>query len=55
MNRFPKVCDGCGDDISSTGKASTMSRFNTDIICMDCKEKERKHPTRALWCTAGSS
>jgi hypothetical protein len=21
-----------------------MSKFNTDIICMDCKDKEREHP-----------
>jgi len=24
--------------------AHTMSRFNTDLICMDCEEKEKKHP-----------
>jgi hypothetical protein len=21
-----------------------MSKFNLDIICMDCKQKERNHP-----------
>jgi len=21
-----------------------MSRFNTEIICLDCEEKEKKHP-----------
>lgn len=21
-----------------------MSKFNEDIICIDCKDKERKHP-----------
>ena len=23
---------------------TTMSRFNTDIICVDCETKERAHP-----------
>lgn len=23
---------------------TTMSKFNTDIICMECKDKERAHP-----------
>jgi hypothetical protein len=23
---------------------SIMSRFNTDEICMECEEKEKKHP-----------
>jgi hypothetical protein len=22
----------------------TMSKFNTQLICMDCKKKEREHP-----------
>lgn len=23
---------------------SIMSRFNTDVICLDCEERERRHP-----------
>lgn len=34
------VCQRCGKQTSVT----TMSYFNTDIICMDCDEKERQHP-----------
>ena len=34
-----KTCDRCGNDL---GPARIMSMYNTDIICMSCKEKERK-------------
>lgn len=27
--------------------ATIMSKFNTDIICMECKDKERQHPDYA--------
>lgn len=37
------VCVRCG----ATNGVTTMSKFNTDIICMECKEKERKHPKYA--------
>lgn len=36
-------CDRCG----AKGRATIMSKFNTDIICCgpgSCKEKERAHP-----------
>jgi hypothetical protein len=33
-------CDRCGKEDCAT----TMSMFNTDTLCMDCKAKERKHP-----------
>ena len=33
-------CDRCSTDVDVT----TMSYFNEEIICMDCDEKERKHP-----------
>jgi len=33
-------CKRCGKDKG----AFTMSRFNTDRICMDCQEKEKAHP-----------
>ena len=35
-------CDRCGADLSTTGY--TMSRFNTDTICLDCEDAERRHP-----------
>lgn len=34
-----KYCDRCGTSLM--GKARTMSMFNTDCICTDCKDKER--------------
>ena len=35
------ICDRCGKRL---GPARIMSMYNTDIICMDCKEKESKRP-----------
>lgn len=34
-------CDRCNH---STNNVTTMSKFNKDVICMPCKEDERKHP-----------
>ena len=34
------LCDRCGGKL----KVRTMSRFNTDCICMKCAEEERNHP-----------
>jgi len=34
-------CDRCGE---STNNMTTMSMFNEDIICMDCKKKEKEDP-----------
>lgn len=31
-----KVCDRCGAKL----KHRIMSMFNTDVICLDCKDKE---------------
>ena len=36
-------CNRCGKETAVT----TMSRFNTEIICMDCLAKEKKHPKYA--------
>ncbi|OQA85947.1 MAG: hypothetical protein BWY31_01566 [Lentisphaerae bacterium ADurb.Bin242] len=36
-----KNCDRCGKPFDG---ARTMSRFNTDCICMRCAEDERNHP-----------
>lgn len=33
-------CQRC----SKETRATTMSRFNTQILCMECLEKEEKHP-----------
>ena len=39
MDKFftQRHCDRCGGDLKS---GRTMSMFNRDCICMDCKEKE---------------
>jgi hypothetical protein len=34
-------CDRCGEP---TNNITTMSMFNEDVICMNCKEKEKKDP-----------
>lgn len=34
-------CDRCG---KPTGGTTTQSMFNEDVICMICKEEERKDP-----------
>lgn len=34
------ICDRCGEETTST----TMSYFNTDIICPKCDDRERTHP-----------
>lgn len=34
-------CDRCG---LPTNNSTTMSIFNTDVICNSCKDKERKDP-----------
>lgn len=39
MNK--STCDRCG---GSTNNTTTMSMFNMDVICMDCKEEEKKDP-----------
>jgi len=39
LNRRPQ-CDRCGKEMY----AEIMSRFNTDIICSGCSERERSHP-----------
>ncbi len=43
MDKFfsQKYCDRCGGDLSS---GRIMSMFNTDCLCMKCKEKERLLP-----------
>ena len=33
-------CERCG----KAGLATIMSTFNTDLICLGCKEQEKRHP-----------
>ena len=35
-----QTCERCHDNSPS----HVMSMFNTDMICMKCKKKEKKHP-----------
>jgi len=37
---YPNVCDRCSGPLP----VSTMSRFNTEMCCMACIDKERAHP-----------
>ena len=39
MNK--SICDRCGEP---TNGVTTMSIFNEDVICMSCKDKEKKDP-----------
>lgn len=41
MSMHREFCDRCG---KPTNNLTIMSMFNNDIICMDCKEAERKLP-----------
>ena len=43
MDRFYTVskCDRCGGSLEG---GRIMSMFNTDCLCMKCKEEERKRP-----------
>jgi hypothetical protein len=34
-------CDRCGGDLT---KDRTMSAFSQEVICMDCKDKEKQDP-----------
>jgi hypothetical protein len=42
MNK--STCDRCGE---STNGVTTMSMFNEDIICMNCKQDEKNDPEYA--------
>ena len=47
-----KKCQRCGGTLKN---GFTTSMFNTDTICLDCKEKERKHPLYKEACDAESN
>ncbi len=43
MNDFfaKKNCDRCGGELK---EGRILSMFNTQVLCLQCKEKETKHP-----------
>lgn len=43
-----KHCDRCGKNLT----VRTMSILNTDVLCMECKEEETKHPAYKKACEA---
>ncbi len=43
MSNLIERCARCGRQIA----VSIVSRFNTDVICMECSYKERAHPQYA--------
>jgi hypothetical protein len=52
-------CDRCGEPLA--GKGHTMSKFNTDVVCFDCKRDEQEAPgykaadeVEANHCRAGN-
>ena len=40
MMMMSNVCNRCREEVTVT----TMSYFNEDTICMECKKQERAHP-----------
>lgn len=44
-----RTCPRCGADLAG---GRTMSRFNTDPICLACAKAERRHPDYAKACEA---
>lgn len=51
MDKFfsQRTCDRCGKELSG---GRTMSMFNTDCICLECKRKERQMNEYAAACEA---
>ena len=41
MSIGPQLCDRC----HGHAVARIMSKFNTEMICMECKKKEKEHPS----------
>ena len=48
MSSLSGRCARCGKEVT----ASLVSRFNIDVICLDCSDKERSHPRYAEAVTA---
>ena len=40
MRDYPTACGRCGCEL----RVSTMSRFNTDVLCMACLADEKQAP-----------
>lgn len=51
MDKFfsQKHCDRCGKELTD---GRTMSMFNTDCICMECKRKEQSESEYKAACDA---
>lgn len=49
-NGWEVYCARCGSDLRRT--SSTMSKFNTDIICAQCADEEENAPGFAAACAA---
>ena len=43
MTSWPTHCARCGADLGTV--SSTVSKFNTDTICLPCKMREKAHPS----------
>lgn len=53
MRREINWSENCGR-CAKKSNIHTMSVFNTDLICMECDAKERKHPKYGEACLAES-
>lgn len=42
------ICDRCGNET----RTYTMSMFNAQEICMECKKREEQHPDYQRACDA---
>ena len=54
MDKFfsATICDRCGKPL---GKVRITSMYNTDTICMACKEAETKRPDYKKACDADNA
>jgi hypothetical protein len=43
---IPKSCERCNKE----SRRKTCSRFNIQMICMECNDKEKKHAKYKLAC-----
>lgn len=41
---MPSLNSTCCDRCNGETQSRIMSKFNTDMICPTCKQKEREHP-----------
>lgn len=48
LTKRDMTCERCEEKLT----ASVMSMFNTQVICMECKRKEKAHPKYQEACKA---